>query len=62
MGGWLGGWVARRNGNNAKLSPELKLKLKLKLCWAELGKKAKKIWLIWGYDQLIFSLLLFSFP
>ena len=35
----MGGWVARQNGNNAKLSPELKLKLKLKLCFAELGNK-----------------------
>ena len=32
---------ARQNGNNAKLSP--KLKLKLKLCWAELGKRKKRM-------------------
>ena len=35
--GWVVvGWVARQNGKNAKLSP--KLKLKLNLGWAELGK------------------------
>ena len=28
---------ARQNGNNAKLSPPLNLKLKLKLCWAGLS-------------------------
>ena len=34
--------MARQNGTNAKLSPQLKLKLNLKVCWAELGNIPSK--------------------
>ena len=53
--------MARQNGINANLSPQLKLKLNLKVCWAEPGNISSKFQVFKSIRWFKKDLMIFQF-